>query len=198
MNLRDQQVQKRLMLGLLPVLAAVLYYQFVHSPRAEEADQLEMRVETLESQNNALRAVVARYGDDLERRLAIFQEHVGHLEQLIPSREDVPVLINMISARAYDHGVELLRLQPGGENPGQFYSHQTFQLQVSGDFHSIAEYLTAIGSLPRIVRSSRVTMRPVAGAPAAPGSSPVLEAGFVIETYVMPTEQEGDGPNANG
>jgi type IV pilus assembly protein PilO len=197
MNVRDPQVQKQLLLGLLPVVAAVMYYMLMHTPRVEAADELEMRVETLTSQNNAMQAVVSRYGTDLERRLAIFQEHVGHLEQLIPSREDVPVLINMISARAYDHGIELMRLQPGGETPGEFYSHQTFQLEITGDYHSIAEYLTAIGSLPRIVRSSGINLRRVDGA-VTPGGTPVLSAGFRIETYVMPTPGELEAQNANG
>jgi type IV pilus assembly protein PilO len=196
MNYRDPQVQKRLMLGLLPVLAAALYYQFVHTPRVEAADELEMRVEALTSQNTAMRAVVARYGTDLERRLAIFQEHVNHLEQLIPNREDVPVLINMIAARAYDHGIELMKLQPGGENAGDFYSHQTFDLEVTGDYHSIGEYLTAIGSLPRIVRASAVRLRRTESGATEANERPVLHAAFRIETYVMPTPGELEAQNA--
>jgi type IV pilus assembly protein PilO len=199
MSLRDPQVQKRLMLGLLPIFAAVLYYQFLHTPRVEEADRLEMRVETLTSQNDAMRAIVARYGSDLERRLAIFQEHVSHLEQLIPNREDVPVLINMITARAYDHGVELMLLRPGAENPGDFYSHQTFELEVAGDYHSIGEYLTSIGSLPRIVRSSQVKLRRTTEAASATRDRPpVLQAAFRIETYVMPEPGELEAQNATG
>jgi type IV pilus assembly protein PilO len=195
MNLRDPQTQKKLLVVLLPLVAAVGYYQFIHAPRALEVESLEMRVESLNSQNTAMRTVVGQYGEDLERRLAIFQEHVSQLEQLIPSREDVPVLINMISARAYDHGVELMRLQPGGENAGEFYSHQSFQMEVTGNYHSIAEYLTSIGSLPRIVRSSGVRLSRAPDAVDTDGG-PILQAAFLIETYVMPVPGEAEVQNA--
>jgi type IV pilus assembly protein PilO len=198
MNFRDPQVQRQLLIGLLPVFAAVAFYQFIYTPRSEEADVLEARVETLTSQNNTMRAIVARHGSDLERRLAIFEEHVGQLEQLIPSREDVPVLINMIAARAADSGVELTVLRPGGENPGEFYSNQSFQLEVTGPYHAVAEYLTVIGSMPRIVRSSGVNLRRGTAEAGASGP-PTLRAAFRIETYVMPVPgEQQEAENVNG
>lgn len=189
MNIRDPQVQKKALLLLVPLAIAVAYHQVFYTDRMAEVEELEMRVEGLNTQNNMMRTMVARYGTDMERRLAIFREHLGQLEQLIPAREDVPHLINQITEVAGGSGVELTVLRPGGETPGDHYSKQTYELEVSGDYHSVAEYLTFIGSLPRIVRSADLHLLRTEGATTSSGT-PRLRARFRIDTYVMPVPGE--------
>jgi Tfp pilus assembly protein PilO len=189
MNPRDPAFQKKVLLVALPLALAVVYYVQFYGARVEQIDQLEIRVETLQAQNNALRAIVARYGSNLDQRVAIFGEHLGQLEQLIPNREDVPHLVNQITEAAGTTGVVLTGIRPGGETPGDYYARQTYDLQVLGDYHAVAEYLTAIGSMPRIVRSAHLQLNRVAGE-STPGGAPLLRASFRIDTYVMPTPGE--------
>ena len=181
---QDPQKQKMLLIGLLPLVLAFLYYNFYHSPRATQLDTDRTNLETLQAKNDATRAGQQQFGRDLPRRLAIYEEHIKQLEQLIPRREDVPVLINQITERAGDHNVELAALNPAPEETGEFYSRQSYELQVLGDYHAIAEYMTAIGSLPRIVRSSELKLN--LEAPDPQGGAPRLRATFRIETYIMP------------
>jgi type IV pilus assembly protein PilO len=188
---QDPKTQKLILLGILPLAAAFGYYHFLHTPRASEADVLEARVEKLAAQNDAMRAIVARFGADLPRRLAIYQEHVRHLEQLIPHREDVPRLIYQITERAMDSNVELAVIRPGTEQAGDFYTRQTFELQVVGEYHDIAGYLTAIGSLSRIVRPHELKLTVETPRPDGE-SSPKLRAAFRIEVYVMPDAVESE------
>lgn len=182
---QDPQKQKLVLLGLLPILIAFGYYYFYHTKRAVEATTLQDNIDRLEVSNAGMRAVVARYGQDLEQRLAVYQAHVGQLEELIPRREDVPVLISQITSRAQEIGVELAALNPSAEEAGDFYSRQTYELQVLGDYHSIGEYVTAIGSLPRIVKSTEMKLN-VQNPATEAGASPQLRAIFRIETYIVP------------
>ena len=182
---QDPQKQKLVLAALLPVLIAFGYYYFYHTKRVVEATALEERVERLEVANAGMRQVVARFGTDLPQRLAVYQAHIGQLESLIPRREDVPVLISQITERAQAIGVELAALNPSVEEAGEFYSRQSYELQVLGDYHSIGEYLTAIGSLPRIVKSTEFKVN--TDSPATePGESPRLRAMFRIETFIVP------------
>jgi Tfp pilus assembly protein PilO len=188
LNFRDPEIQKKAMLVLVPIGLAVAYQQLYYTARMEQVTSLEMRLESLETQNNALRAIVARYGTDLERRLAIFTEHLAQLEQLIPAREDVPHLINQVTEVAGSTGVELTVLRPAGEVPGDHYTRQSYEIEVAGDYHSVAEYLTIIGSLPRIVRSGNVQLSRVQGSTRT--GAPMLRAQFRVDTYVMPVPGE--------
>jgi type IV pilus assembly protein PilO len=182
---QDPQKQKVVLLGLLPILMAFGYYYFYHTKRSTEAATLQDNVDRLEISNAGMRQVVGRYGADFQQRLAIYEAHVRQLEELIPRREDVPVLISQITSRALDVNVELAALNPAAEEAGAFYSRQAYDLQVLGDYHRIGEYLTAIGSLPRIVKPSGVTIA-VDQAAKEPGESPRLRATFRIETFIVP------------
>jgi len=182
---QDPQKQKLIFMGLLPILFAFGYYYFYHTKRATEAAALQDNVDRLEVSNAGMRQIVGRYGPEFHQRLAVYQAHVGQLEELIPRREDVPVLISQITARAQEIGVELAGLNPAAEEAGTFYSRQSYEVQVLGSYHSIGEYLTAIASLPRIVRSSEVKLN-VHTPATEPGESPRLRAIFRIETFIVP------------
>jgi type IV pilus assembly protein PilO len=192
---KDPQKQKQTLAVLVPVVAAVMYWNFLYVPRTEEIEQLSARVESLSMQNNAMRVIVARYGTDLAQRLAVFQEHVRQLEELIPRAEDVPVLIHQITQRAYDTNVDLALIRPGAEQKGDHYTLQTFELNVVGKYHEIGEYLTAIGSLGRIVRPFDVGLR-IETAGESKDEPPTLRASFRIETYVMPIPAAPEASNA--
>lgn len=182
---QDPQKQKLVLVALLPVLIAFGYYYFYHSKRVVEATALQENVERLEVSNAGMRQIVGRYGADFHQRLAVLQAHVTQLENLIPRREDVPVLISQITARAQETGVDLAALNPLAEEPGVHYSKQSYDVQVLGEYHRIGEYLTAIGSLPRIMRTSGVNL--VVNTPATEaGEAPELRASFRIETFIVP------------
>lgn len=188
---KDQKSQIQLLLGIVAILGMFGYYQMIHTGRAAEAEALQQRVDQLSMQNDAMRAIVARYGTDLPRRIAIYEEHVRQLEQLIPRQEDVPVLISQITQRAYQLGVELAGLNPGPVEPGEYYSRQSYDVHVLGEYHRIGEYLTAIASLSRIIRPSSVRLN-VEGGRSSSDENPELRGAFRIDTYIMPT---GPGPN---
>lgn len=190
---QDPAKQKQLMIGMVPLILAVVYYQFYHTPRTLDVEQIEVHVEELTSKNRAAEATVATYGTDLPRRLELFQENIRQLEVLIPRRSDVPVLIDRVTQQAQRLGVQLTALTPSNEQAGEHYSQQTYELQVEGDYHSIAEYLTAIGSLPQMVRSQGVRLTPVE---TSGSDRPNLRAVFQIQTFIMPTgpDQSGTAP----
>jgi type IV pilus assembly protein PilO len=192
---KDKKAQQRLLIGLLPLVLAAGYYQFVYSGRVEQIDALETQVADLKTRNDAMAAVVARYGADLPQRLAIYEEHVKRLEQLIPRREDVPQLISRITQSAHSLGVELAGLNPSGEEPGEHYSRQSYEVQVLGEYHRIGEYIAAIGSLDRIIRPARVLIN-LEGQQPVGQENPLLRARFRIETYISPSPSNGTGGEA--
>lgn len=196
---KDSKKQLHVLLGLAPFLLGFVYYNYVHTKRATEIDTLTQQVDDLKMKNDAMRAIIARHGTDLPKRIALYTEHVNQLEQLIPRREDVPMLINQITQQAHELGVELAALNPSPEEAGEFYSRQTYELHVLGEYHKIGEYLAGIGSLPRIIRSGEMKISVDTPDPEKQ-RNPRLRAAFRIETYIVPsgvTTQTGSTVNAN-
>lgn len=178
----DPAKQKRLLIGILPLLVLGAYWYFLHGDYRTEVDTMETRLERLETRNAQARAR-APQSLELEERLERFERHVVRLEQLVPRSEEVSQLLNQIHQRAQQAGVDVARFTPGRTDPGPHYNRRTFEMTVVGSYHQIARFLSEVGSLPRIITptdlrltTSRATRR----------EGTTLEASFRIETYVIP------------
>jgi type IV pilus assembly protein PilO len=182
---KDPEQQKRLLIGLAPLLLAFVYYQFMHGKKVEENDALQVRHEQLENVNRVMRPLALTGGAELQQKLALYEQHMKRLEELIPQKEEVAQLLNSMSERAQDAMVDLSLMKPEAESPGQFYNEQSYQISVIGGYHEIGRYLGMIASLSRIITpvELKVDIRP--GDTLRDGT-PRLDADFRIMTYVVP------------
>jgi Tfp pilus assembly protein PilO len=85
-------------------------------------------------------------------------------------------------------------IQPTGAFAAEFYTRRTYELGVLGSYHQIADFLTRVGSLPRIVSPTdlHLTLREA----ETRSGDPQLEAKFSIETYVLPSTDPVSDENA--
>jgi Tfp pilus assembly protein PilO len=105
----DPQAQKKLFAGIVPLLLVFAFYQFYHIDRVAEVTELETQLEVLETANNSARVLAAQGGPELQKRLAMYEQHMKRLEELIPRREEVAELLHSMGLRAQSSGVELPR-----------------------------------------------------------------------------------------
>ena len=182
----DPQKQKRIAIGLMPLLLAAVFYQFVHAPKAEALETMQTRLEDLEAKNATARAIAGGgSSEDLQRRIALYQANMEQLEQLIPNRAEVPELLRSITIEAQRNGVELVSMSPSGEQAGTYYMRQSYDIAVRGGYHQIGSFMAVLGSLPRIITATELTLTPERGDTAVS-----LLAEFVAETYVIPEQSE--------
>jgi type IV pilus assembly protein PilO len=186
----DKETRQKLILGGL-VAAGALYvgFTYVYSPRVEDLTAMEERLESLHAQNRTARILVEQGGEAaVEDRLAEYSAQLVRVEGLIPSAEELPDLLDAISTEARRTGVDLTLIQPTGAEVAEFYTRRTYDLAVLGSYHQIGEFLTRVGSLPRIITPTDLNMT-VQGGEVRDGN-PRLEARFAIETYVLPAPGE--------
>jgi type IV pilus assembly protein PilO len=183
-----QTTESRKKVLLLSVLfAGLLAYggnAYVYAPRKEAVAEMEKRVERLRAQNRTARKLTEEEGRaDAERRLTRYRDQLVQVEGLIPSSEELPDLLDAISAEAQRTGVDLALIQPVGATAEQFYTRRTYDLAVLGTYHQIGAFLTEIASLRRIITPINLNLS-VRSEEA--GGVPRLEAKFAIETYILP------------
>lgn len=181
----DPQGQKKLLLLLLPLVAAFMYWYLYYGDATAEVASMEQRLEQLEATNRTARVKAKQGGPALERKLALYEEHMRRLEQLIPSGEEVPELLNAMALEARRADVELALMRPASTTQGEFYTRQVFDITVIGTYHDVGRFLTAVGSLPRIVKP--INLRLIARNELNDAGEMRLEASFGIQTYVLPS-----------
>ena len=194
----DPGTRKNLTYGVI-LLAAVsaYFYLQVYTPRKERIEELETRLAKIERSNSAARALT-RGASSPEEALELYRRQLAVVEGLIPSTEELPDLLDAISAQAQQSGVEISLIQPVSATQERYYTRRVYDMAVQGRYQEIGEFLTRVASLPRVVTPTDLRLAPLAARPgatpaAAPGEGPpLLEARFSIETYVIPSAALSD------
>ena len=182
---KDPETQKRLLIGLVPLLLAFVYNYFVDSKKTTEIETLTARYQQLETVNASMRPQALTGGAELQQKLALYEQHMKRLEELIPQSEEVAQLLNSMSERAQDAAVDLALMKPEVETPGQFYNEQSYQISTVGNYHEIGRYLAMVASLSRIITPVELKITPLPQDTLRDGT-PRLKADFRIVTYVIP------------
>ncbi len=180
----DPKKQRLVLLAALPVLAAGAYWYFFHGDRVKANEAQQAVLEQLETKNASAKALAARGGPELKKRLALYEQHIGRLEELIPKNEEVPELLHDITLRAVESGVELNLLRPEKDTPMGAYTRKVYSMSIYGPYDGVGRFLAAVGSLPRIV--TPVHMKVVPRNEKDRSGAVRLQSEFQIMTYIAP------------
>jgi type IV pilus assembly protein PilO len=179
--------QRNFMVGGLAFIAAIFLFRiYLLAPRQEENAAVLAQVENLETLNRRAAVLAAQGGGDLEARLALYQQHVDKLEELIPAAEEVSVLLDDITTRARVANIDVTLLEPQPREPGELYDRTSYNMAAVGEYHAMGRFLAEIASLSRIVTPVQLDIQLHSDASRYPDLRSPIVATFRIETYVLP------------
>lgn len=198
---QNQRDQVMLLVGVVGLALAGVYYQFRYTPKAEELEVLTERVENLDANNQRAKAIVARGSvEELKADSDRLRDNLDLMRTLIPTSNEVPALLDEIIGAARRTGLDFSNFAPIGTTPGETFDTYRFRMSLQASYHEVGELLTAIGSLRRIIAPINLTLAPAPqGATRARSSrargadEPVLNANFEIQTYVVRTAPPAEG-----
>jgi len=169
-------------------LAGGYWYQF-WSPKNLELDEMDAHVQALREVNQHAKAELAQgKTSELRAETERFERDLNVMRELVPTANEVPVLLEQVSTAARRVGLDIADVQPLPQLNGDQYDAYKYRMSVRGDFHQIGVFLTNVGTLQRIVAPINVSLNPSAQAMRnrAPRSQ-AIDARFEIQTYVART-----------
>ena len=110
-----------------------------------EAEEQELRVTFENKQRKA-----ANY-DAYKTQLAQIEQSFGTMLRQLPGETEIPSLIVDISQTGLAAGLQEKLFQPQAEIPKDFYAEKPIKIQLSGGYHEMANFVSGIAALPRIV-----------------------------------------------
>src|SRR4051812_6760009 len=186
LNPRDRNL---VVLGVLAIgIAGGYWYQF-WSPTNLELNAVDAHVESLQSVNQHAKAELAQgKTSELRAETDKFERDLNVMRELVPTANEVPVLLEQVSTAARRVGLDISDVQPLPQLSGDQYDAYKYRMSVRGDFHQIGVFLTNVGTLQRIVAPINVSLNPSGQQPRnrAPRTQPI-DARFEIQTYVART-----------
>jgi type IV pilus assembly protein PilO len=184
---QSQRDQIMVIVCAAAVAAMVVFYYYVWSPKQEKLAKLQARVERLTELNEKIEREVKRGNlAKLKAEAERYKRDLAVLRQLVPTRNEVPALLEQVSTAARRVGLDLADVQPEDVVTGVHFDVHRYRIGVNGDYHAIARFLTNVGSLTRIVAPINLQLTPSSkNLPRIlPKEHRLLEARLQIQTYV--------------
>ncbi len=147
--------------------------------RAQDEEQT-LRVSFENKQRKA-----ANY-DAYKAQLAQMEQSFGTMLRQLPGETEIPSLIVDISQTGLAAGLQEKLFQPQGEVPRDFYAEKPITISLAGGYHEIANFVSGIAALPRIV-----TLHDINITPDSPDNFDSLNLQVTAKTYRY-LEEESD------
>lgn len=112
--------------------------------RAEQ-EELELKITFENKQRKA-----ANY-DAYRAQLSQIEQSFGTMLRQLPGKTEIPSLIVDISQTGLAAGLQEKLFRPEAEIPRDFYAEKPIRIRLSGSYHEIANFVSGIAALPRIV-----------------------------------------------
>ena len=187
---KTQAEQLKVLLGIIGLLAAAGYWYLVYSPKSVTLDATEVVVGKLDSVNQKAKTELARGSVSQLRAQALeYAENLVLMRRLVPAVNEVPSLIDQVSTSARRVGLDVAAIEPLGAEVGTDFDAHKYRIRVSGTYHAIAEFLTNVGSLPRIVVPVNLGLTVAQGNNRERTAQTILE----LHTYVARTAPPNTG-----
>lgn len=144
------------------VFVAVLgtgVYFFIIEDKAPRLERVQNEEQTLRVSFENKQKKAANY-DDYKAQLAQMEQSFGTMLRQLPGKTEIPSLIVDISQTGLAAGLSEKLFQPLAEVPKDFYAEKPIAISLSGGYHEIANFVSGIAALPRIVTLHDINITP--------------------------------------
>ncbi|MGB5708098.1 MAG: type 4a pilus biogenesis protein PilO [Arenicellales bacterium] len=132
--------------------AALLYsgYHFLIEPEQQALAKMERTEKQLRESFLIKKEQVVNLPAYREQMVEI-QDRFGVVLKQLPNKTEVPALLIDISQAGLSRGLVFNQFKPGNPRTEEFYVTLPISVKVSGTYHQLAEFISDLAALPRIV-----------------------------------------------
>ena len=166
------------------VVGAGVYYTIIEdkAPALERVQQEEVTLRDVFMNKQRKAANFDAY----KAQLAQMEQSFGTMLRQLPGETEIPSLIVDISQTGLAAGLQEKLFVPQSEVPRDFYAEKPITISLSGGYHEIANFVSGIAALPRIVTLHNINITP-----EDPTNYDTLTLQVTAKTYRY-LEQESD------
>jgi len=139
-----------------------LYLFWFWLPTSKKLDENSRKVASIESDINRAIQQKAKY-KNLEVRLEEVKAEKAAAEKKLPHDKKFPDLLRTITTLARKYRISVTNINPSGSSKVEYFTKNTYQISMKGNYHDIARFLTAIGLEERIMTSENLVINSGSG-----------------------------------
>ena len=179
------KLQKIAVLVVVIILAAALYYSFLHVPLSDQIAKLADSVEIAKNEKltkSKKAASLPRLRQDLARLDLELKKAVAQL----PDRKEVADLLSSITAKAQSAGLDVLVFRPRAETLQEHYAEVPVDITVKGNYHDMIDFFDNVRRLDRLINIDNIGFKN----PTVNGDRVFVETTTVATAYRFLNEAE--------
>lgn len=147
-----------ILIAVVVVAGFGVYWTIIQdkAPQLQRAqdDEATLRVTFENKQRKA-----ANY-DSYKSQLSEIEQSFGTMLRQLPGETEIPSLIVDVSQTGLASGLQEKLFQPQPEIPKDFYAEKPIKIRLSGGYHEIANFVSGVAALPRIVTLHNINITP--------------------------------------
>ena len=189
---------------VIAIASVYAFYTFRWTPVNETLQTSQEHVDSLDAWNRKAQNEMSKNSEKaLLQQAARSSQSLQVMRELVPTGNEVPTLLEQVSTAARRVGLDVSDIQPLPVVPGDQFDTYRYSLKIMGDYHSVGQFLTNVGSLTRIITPVNVKLLPPANAAFAAKlkrrkNDAIIQANFDIQTYVAKTAAPPAAPRGGG
>jgi len=193
--------QLMISIAVMAIALGGAYCYFLYMPKRAQLAAIEEHVNALDKKNEQARAdLTSGSVAKLKQQAVEYEASLKVLQQLVPTTNEVPALLESVSTAARRVGLDLASVEPMPVLVGEQFDTYRYKVSVKGGYHALAGFLTNVGSLNRIVAPVALDVKQMTAvdkkkARPKEGES-TLETDFQIQTYIAHPAMPADGAGA--
>jgi type IV pilus assembly protein PilO len=134
-------------------------YWLIIEDKAPALQRVQDEEETLKVSFENKQKKAANY-DAYKAQLSQMEQSFGTMLRQLPGKTEIPSLIVDISQTGLAAGLNEKLFQPLAEVPKDFYAEKPITISLSGGYHEIANFVSGVAALPRIVTLHDINITP--------------------------------------
>ena len=140
------------------VVGLGIYWTIIQD-RAPQLKRAQQDEQTLRVTFENKQRKAANY-DSYKAQLEQIEQSFGTMLRQLPGETEIPSLIVDISQTGLAAGLQEKLFQPQPEIPRDFYAEKPIKIRLSGGYHEIANFVSGVAALPRIVTLHNINITP--------------------------------------
>ncbi len=157
MDLKDPKIQKFLLGGLVFFLVIYFWYARIYSKNDNLIEQKQLQYENLLSDLKSVEMKARNFEslkEEYERLLARYHK----VERLLPEEKQIPLFLMRMHSATRNNQTGIIQILPRDPVPMSFYNANSFDIEISGSYHNLGNFLSNIANFPFLANVSDVTI----------------------------------------
>jgi type IV pilus assembly protein PilO len=160
MDIKDPQVQKAIIVGILLVIVGYLYFfssfmPFFYKPMKVQIDRLSTDYEKMSAELEKARRTVGNLAK-LEAEFEKLHEKWVVAQGMLPQEKEIAGLLRKVTRAGNQAGVEFLLFEPQNPVQKEFLTENPVKVKIHGQYHELGIFLSKVANLDRIINVSHL------------------------------------------